>query len=603
MCGIAGIYYTDKNLPDGETASAMIEKLSHRGPDGEGFYFGKKIILAHKRLSIIDVTKTGRQPMTNEDGTVWIVQNGEIYNYLELREELIARGHVFKSKSDTEVIIHLYEEEGRDFVKRLNGMFAFTIWDSRTSTFFAARDRLGIKPYYYSFDGEKFIFASEIKAVIEAGVMPSLDEVSMTDYFTYSYTLEDRTFFKGIKKLLPGHTLEIKDGKIKLSKYWDLTFEDTGVDEETQAGEIKNLLLDSVRLQLRSDVPLGCHLSGGIDSSAITCLAAGLLKGNVATFSGAFSEGGEFDEREFARVVVKSAGTSHYEILPDSSDFAAVLEKIIYYLDEPVVGPGVFPQYFVSKLASEHVKVVLGGQGGDELFAGYPRYYESYEKLEQKPEKILGIFKKGRTLTQEEKHFKSCYEGNYNRFLKLMSDGFTGRIKEIDILERFLGSFPASEKKFMNKVFYFDIKNYLPGLLHVEDRTSMAVSLESRVPILDHRIAEIAARISPERKMKNGILKYMFRKAMKGIVPEEILSRTDKKGFAVPISMWFKDGLKIFVRDILLDERTYSRGIWKKDSLENLIKENSKNGRHYSTIWSLLCLELWFRQFIDSASG
>ena len=385
MCGIAGIIERDRSAAaDPNVVVAMMNALVHRGPDDSGTHFDGPVGLGHRRLSIIDL-ESGHQPMSNEDGTVWIVFNGEIYNYLELRRELV-RNHTFKTQSDTEVIIHLYEDLGERCLERLNGMFSFAIWDARQGRLFAARDRLGIKPFYWHMDEKRFSFASEPKALFAAGLVePEHDVQGLEEYLTFQFCLGERTLFKNVQRLEPGHYLSLRpwrDRQSAIVSYWDLNYEiDTHHTEEYYVEELQHLLRDAVRLQLRSDVPVGAHLSGGIDSSTVVSLASEAYPGKFHTFTGAFREGPEYDETAYARAVAQHTGSHYHETWPSANDFADVMPWLIYMMDEPAAGPGIFPQYFVSKLARDNVKVVLGGQGGDEIFGGYARYLVAY--LEQ----------------------------------------------------------------------------------------------------------------------------------------------------------------------------------------------------------------------------
>lgn len=629
MCGIVGIVnFAATERVEERDLRSMADIISYRGPDDEGFYIEGNIGLGHKRLSIIDI-KTGHQPMGNEDETVWIVSNGEIYNYLELRQELIAKGHDFKTHSDTEVIIHLYEEYGVSCVDRLNGMFAFSLWDKNKHRIFAARDRLGIKPFYYYSDERCFAFASEIKALLKHKHVPRLPNYEgISDYLVFQFCLGDKTLFQSIRKLLPGHylVLDTASFQLNISRYWDLDFTiDDNSSEDYFSDSLLMLIEDAVRIQLRSDVPLGTHLSGGLDTSIVTCLAAKLSGSQIRSFTGAFALGKEYDETDYAKLVARFANTEYLEVFPEASDFAETLPNLIYHLDEPVAGPGVFPQYFVSKLASEKVKVVLGGQGGDEVFGGYTRYIIAY--LEQ-------CIKGAVFQTQEEgkyvvtldsiipnlpvlqnytsllQHFWSegLFESMDRRYFKLIdrtdgenslfTDEFRDEInKEYSPFEAFQQSFNRPGiGSYFNKMTCFDMKNLLPALLHIEDRTSMAVSLESRVPLLDHRIVELATSIPPQIKFRGGATKYILRRAVRNIIPREILDRKDKMGFPVPVSEWFQGELKDFVQSILLSERARSRHIYKSEEVEKAIRRERKFGRQ---IWGPLCLELWFREFID----
>jgi len=629
MCGICGIYHLDRNRSVNKTQlQEMARVMHHRGPDDEGFYIEGNLGLGHQRLSIIDPSPSGRQPMTNEDGKLWIVLNGEIYNYLELRQELMSRGHQFRSNSDTEVILHLYEEHGPACLNRLNGMFAFTIWDSRERVLFAARDRFGIKPYYYVYRENSFLFASEIKALLYLRLFESeINPEGLADYLTFQFCLGNKTMFRNILKLLPGHSLILKpDGTLYVQEYWSPDFTiDTHHTEDYFEHQLLRLLEDSIRIQLRADVPIGAHLSGGLDSSTVTCLASSLLGTPIKTFSGGFKEAPQYDETPYARIVAQNIGTEHYEIFPTASDFVEVIPRLIYQMDEPAAGPGLFPQYFVSKLASQHVKVVLGGQGGDETLGGYTRYLIAY--LEQ-------CIKGGIQGTQEEQKYvvtfesilpnlrqlegyepllryfwqEGLFESEDRRYFRLIDRsnstlGFFNKEffpdkKRYDPYEAYREEFfSTSSRSLINKMTCFDMKTLLPALLQVEDRTSMAVSLESRVPLLDHRIVELVASMPPMIKYKGGRSKHIFRQVVRHIVPPEIYNRTDKMGFPVPSSEWYREGIvRDFVREVLLGERAHAHGFIQTSEMESLLDSERPYGRG---IWGLLCLELWMEKFID----
>ncbi len=628
MCGISGIVNRDPNhAVDRETVLAMMGALAHRGPDDEGTYMDGSVGLGHKRLAIIDLS-TGRQPLANEDESLWIVFNGEIYNYLELRRDLI-RHHTFRTASDTEVILHLYEELGERCLERLNGMFSFAIWDARQQRLFAARDRLGIKPFYWYLDNERFCFASEPKAFIMAGVVqPEPDLQGLEEYLTFQFCLGERTLFKNIRRLEPGHYLSFRpfrDSEPAVVRYWDFNYEiDTHHTEEYYIEHLLLLLQDAVRLQLRSDVPVGAHLSGGIDSSTVVCLAAPAYGGEFHTFTGAFREGLQYDETRYARAVIAHVSSVHHEIWPTAQDFADIMPWLIFMMDEPAAGPGLFPQYFVSKLARENVKVVLGGQGGDEIFGGYARYLAAY--LEQCLKgAIYGTQEEGKyvvtwdsimpnlpLLQQYQPLLQSFWrEGLFDemdrRYFRLVS-----RIEDAEALimpdvwngdshARMFAAFreifnnPAT-KSYFNKMTNFDLKTLLPALLQVEDRTSMSVSLESRVPLLDHRIADLVTRMPPTIRFKGGDTKRVFREAVRHLLPEVVFNRRDKMGFPVPLTEWFRGPLRDFLCDILLSSRARQRGLYRKDGLERLILKETRFGRQ---LWGLLCLELWFRAFVD----
>jgi asparagine synthase (glutamine-hydrolysing) len=628
MCGIAGIVNRDRSRPvDRDAVFTMMEALAHRGPDDDGAWFEGAVGLGHKRLSIIDLT-TGHQPLTNEDETLWITYNGEIYNYLELRRDL-ARNHSFRTHTDTEVILHLYEELGERCVERLNGMFSFAIWDTRQQRLFAARDRVGIKPFYWHLDGERFSFASEPKALLAARLLkPEVNPQGLEEYLTFQFCLGERTLFRNICRLEPGHYLSFRpfrDAAPAVVRYWDYNYEvDTHHTEEYFVEQLLLLLQDAVRLQLRSDVPVGAHLSGGIDSSTVVSLAAPAYGGSFHTFTGAFRESPEYDETKYARAVADHVGSVHHEVWPTAEDFASDLPGLMYMMDEPAAGPGLFPQYHVSKLAKANVKVVLGGQGGDEIFGGYARYLVAY--LEQCLKgAIYGTQDEGKYLVSWENiqpHLSllrnyqpmlqsfwrdGLFEDMDRRYFRLVSrienveELYTAEVWSAESSARMFESFRevfanSATKSYFNKMTHFDLKTLLPALLHVEDRTSMSVSLESRVPLLDHRIADLVTRMPPTTRFKGGDTKRVFRDAVKQLLPETIFNRKDKMGFPVPLTEWLRGPLRPFVNDILCSQRARSRGIYRTDGIEKLVTRERKFGRE---LWGLLCLELWFRAFLD----
>ena len=627
MCGIAGIANTDNHPAEAAALAAMSRAIFHRGPDESGEYIDGPVALASRRLSIIDVAG-GKQPITNEDGSIVIVYNGETYNYLELRTQLQSDGHVFTTHTDTETVVHLYEKMGPDCVTRLNGMFAFALWDSRKRRLMLARDRFGVKPLYYTWDGERLAFASEIKALCTLpGFNVSPDPAALVDYVVFQYSPGERTFFQGVNKLLPGHYLlfEPDEGRVTIHQYWDVPCDDELLDfahgEDYFAEKLLLIIEDAVRLQLRSDVPVGSHLSGGLDSSSVASLAAGLLGTPIHTFSGGFADSKAFDETEYARIVAHAIGSDHHEIWPTPEDFAASLQGLIYYMDEPAAGPGLFPQYFVSKLAAEHVKVVLGGQGGDELGAGYARYLVALFERALRDD-ITGAEGWSSNFTLSEltpnlgqlRQYVPMLQGylgsnlfgpDESRYYWLVKRGDPSRILNPDVIREAGGYDPfetyrqifmrPSTASYLNRMLYFDAKAMLPALLHVEDRTSMAVSLESRVPLLDHRIAELFAVIPDKLKMEGGQLKYIYRQAMKNTVPRAIMDRKDKMGFPVPTSQWFRGPLRDWLSDLLLGARS-NRGVVRPEAVQGALSGDAVYGRE---VWGLLCLELWFRVFVD----
>ncbi|MEZ5552622.1 MAG: asparagine synthase (glutamine-hydrolyzing) [Pseudomonadales bacterium] len=634
MCGLLGIA---SSVKDARSLASLTERglkqIIHRGPDDFGLFVDEqnRVVFGHRRLAIID-PEHGQQPMHSEDGNLTIVFNGAIYNYLELRRELIALGHPIHSYSDTEVIIYAYRQWGENCVKRFLGMFAFAIWDRTRRRIFCSRDRIGIKPFYYSFDGRNFVFASEIKAILATGLVRAESNTEgLQDYLTFQFCLGEKTLFKRIRKLEPGHSLTVHLGGDRLSltvkQYWDLQYDiDDEHDEAWFADHLAGLIEDSVRIHLRSDVPLGAHLSGGLDSSVVVSLAAGLLKGErVKTFTGAFPEGPQYDETSYAQIVAAFAGTDYHETYINGAELPDVLPKLMYFMDEPLAGPGVIPQYYVSKLASEHVKVVLGGQGGDELFIGYARYLVAYlEKclygaifetaqdhryavtlesivpnlpiLQTYTPMLQGLWHDGLFASSDKRYFKLIDRSEG------MSHLFTPEVTQSHYkpYESFASIFNREGlHSLINQMTYFDMKGSLPALLHVEDRTSMAASIESRVPLLDHRIVEFMARIPPNVKFAGGRMKHLFKESVRNSVPPEIFARKDKMGFPTPLTQWTKGVAKDFVLDTLLSNRVRERGIYNLPALEGAIGSEREFGR---VVWGLLCLELWHRTFIDGDS-
>ncbi|HEY7568542.1 MAG TPA: asparagine synthase (glutamine-hydrolyzing) [Gemmatimonadaceae bacterium] len=629
MCGIAGIVSRDRSrAPDVEGLRVMMETLAHRGPDGEGEWIDGPVALGHKRLAIIDL-ETGRQPMSNEDGSIWIVFNGEIYNYVELRRELV-RHHRFRTQSDTEVILHLYEELGERCLERLNGMFAFAIWDARQQRLFAARDRVGIKPLYYTIDADQLTFASEPKAILAAGfASPEPDRHGLEEYLTFQFCLGDRTLFRDIRKLEPGHYLTFRparDQQPAVVCYWDYRYElDFHHTDEYFREQLVWLLNDSIRMQLRSDVPVGAHCSGGLDSSTVVTLAAKQFPNRFQTFTGAFREGPQYDETRYARAVAEGIGALYHEVWPSAEEFVDVLPNLIYMMDEPAAGPGLFPQYCVSKLARAHVKVVLGGQGGDELFGGYARYLVAY--LEQALRGAiygtgddarhvvtwdsiapsLAMLRQYRPLLQSflKDGLFDDMDRRYFRLVTRIEDAdslFTTEAWSSDSHDRMFAAFAQifnnpSTKSYFNKMTNFDLKTLLPALLQVEDRTSMSVSLESRVPILDHRIAELVTTMPPAVRFQGGDSKRVFRDAVAPFIPEAVATRRDKMGFPVPLSEWLRGPIRDFVSDTLLSQRARERGVYRADGIQRLLSRDAAFSR---ALWGVLSLELWFRAFVDA---
>jgi len=625
MCGIVGILNKDQSV-NIRQLKAMADAIHHRGPDDEGHYLDNNLGFYHKRLSIID-PEMGKQPMETE--RYCIVFNGEIYNYIELKSELAAKGHQFRTQSDTEVILRLYEEYGHDSINRLNGMFAFLIYDKPRQQLIAARDHFGIKPLYYYQDGNKWVFASEIKALLKhSDIQARVNREALTDYLTFQFILGEETLFQNIKKFMPGRYMVINlyTFEHESVNYWSPNFSvDKFHTERYFTHHLRNLVEDSVRMQLRSDVALGSYLSGGIDSSLITGIASQILNKSLPVFSGAFNEGPEFSEMQYVEDVVKKNNSQLHKVYPSASDFVELLPRLIYLMDEPAAGPGIFPQYMVSRLASEHVKVVLGGQGGDEIFGGYARYVVAY--LEQalkgaingntdEGEHIVSLQNIIPNLRSIEKYqpmikkfwSEGVFEPMDQRYFHLI-DRMNGSISMYDpkfitdysrdaIFKRFQTLFnDPNTFSYFNKMTNFDMFGSLPALLHVEDRMSMGVSIESRVPLLDRRIVDMVAKMPPAMKFKGGKMKHTLLQSVGDYLPESILQRNDKMGFPVPLHLWAKKEARDFIGDILLSQKSKERNIFNTAEVEKLITNERPFGRQ---LWGMLCLELWFRTFIDN---
>lgn len=628
MCGINGIAYsprTGRRVDEGVVAR-MRDVISYRGPDGAGLFVDGNVGLGHRRLSIVDLA-TGDQPMFNADRSCTIVYNGEVYNHADHREDLIGRGYPYQSTSDTETILHLYEAFGAACVHKLRGMFAFAIWDKGKQELFIARDRFGVKPLYYVHDGEgNLFFASEIKALLEVGaVKPCLNYSALPDQLANHGTSYDETLFEGVRRLLPGHFLKWKDGEVRIEKYWDLEFEPKQpvANEADTVEEWYELFRKSVELRLMSDVPLGMFLSGGIDSSAIAAVMSELVDGPIKTFSVGFKER-EANEFEFARLVAKKFKTDHHEITINPEQFFAELPNLIWHEDEPLGFEASVPLYFVSKLAQQHVKVVLTGEGSDETLAGYGRYRkaltlldygEKYEALT--PQLVRGAVRSGvaalpsalnrklkRTFLSLDADFENIYFDNFSIFGKKLQDGLFAT----DTIERISGASPygnlhrwlneTEAQSTLDKLLYVDTKTYLHELLMKQDQMSMAASIESRVPFLDHKLVEFTAKMPEKMKLRGRDSKWILRRAMRGVLPQEILDRP-KMGFPVPLGDWLRRDFRHLVSEYLLSERSLSRGIFNETSVRNLVAEHESGENHTSRIFRLMNLEIWQRIFID----
>ena len=625
MCGFVGIINKNPRIVELSILKIMADKIAHRGPDDEDYFIDKNVAFYHKRLSIIDLA-SGRQPMS--DGPLTIVFNGEIYNYIELRQMLIGLGHRFRTSSDTEVILKMYSEYGVDCVNQLNGMFSFILYDQNKKKIVIARDHFGIKPLYYYENDQQIIFASEIKAILEhPDVIAAPDYNAIYDYITFQYVLKSATLFKDIFKLLPGQykIVNLIDCSTKTVQYWDPSFRvDTFHTEEYFIHSLRQILEDTINIQLRSDVPLGTYLSGGVDSSLVTLMAATRYNGKIKSFNGAFTEGPAFDESRYARIAATAGGAEIYQIYPTESDFIETLPQLIYHMDEPAAGPGLFPQYMVSRLASKNVKVVLGGQGGDEIFGGYARFvvayleqaikgaiFQDYEEgehivslktilpnlsyLQQYVPMLRRFWTNGLFGPMDWRYF--CLIDRSEGSLNLYSKDFGHGYNRLEIYERYKKIFNHPDTlSYYNKMVRFDMVASLPALLHVEDRVSMAVSLESRVPLLDKRIVEIINSMPPRMKFKGAEMKYILKRAVGDIIPSAILERKEKMGFPVPLHIWAKNRVGEFFREILFSKACREREIFNHKEIEKQIDNEEAFGRK---LWGLVCLELWFQTFID----
>lgn len=628
MCGICGIVYFDKTRQvEDDLIPSMCNTILHRGPDDGGTYVKGNVGLGFRRLAIIDLSPTGHQPMCNEDGSVWIAFNGEIYNYPELREDLIKKGHIFRSRSDTETIIHLWEEEGERCVEKLRGMFAFAIWDSNKQSLFLARDREGKKPLFYAEMNDRLIFGSEIKTILqdkEFQTVPDLEAIH--HYLAYQSVPAPYSAFKGVKKLPPAHTMLYSNGRISLRRYWKLSYANQRVirtpqDELNLQEEIIERLREAVKIRLMSEVPLGAFLSGGIDSSIVVALMAGLSEQPVKTFSIGFTNE-EYNELPYARMVAERYGTEHHEFVV-TPDAQSIFPELVWHYNEPFADSSAIPTYYVSKLAREYVTVILTGDAGDENFAGYPRYqFDGDYKLKSKLSYALKRFAKGNPLTGAFFNskdpigtFKRLMGLNQQRLLyylrithfheqyqkDLYTPEFRERLGNSYTVDRMLEIYRDSDaRNFLDSTLDLDLGLYLPDTLMTKvDVASMAHSLEARAPMLDHKFLEFAATIPPELKLKDGkVGKYIFKKAVEPYLPQDVIYRK-KMGFGVPIDHWFRAELKDMVYDTLLSQRALQRGYFRRDYIEKILDRHQAGETWQYLIWNLLMLELWHLMFVD----
>ncbi len=624
MCGIAGVI--DLSLEPKPNLNLCLKAMNrlqlHRGPDGDGIWQHPRghVGFAHRRLSIIDL-QTGSQPMTDGAGN-WVTYNGEIYNYLELRVELGLKN--FATTSDTEVILHAYRKWGVDCVSHFRGMFAFALWDEANQVLFCARDRFGIKPFYYTIVGNVFYFASEVKALLPFVEHIQTDLDGIKDYLAFQLCLTGKTLFKNIRELLPGHVLRVVNRSVDINRYWevyyDLDFDHTGKYFEEK---LRALLSESIRLHLRSDVPVGAYLSGGLDSSIVASVGSQEADAPFKGFTGKFSFSPEYDESQYARGVAAWCEFELHEVDIVANDFIKNIRKVIYHLDYPVAGPGSFSQYMVSELASRYRRVVLGGQGGDEIFGGYTRYLIAYFEQCIKAA-IDGTMQNGNFIVTYEsiipnltalKNYKpllqkfwkeGLFEDMDRRYFRLINRASTlqeeinwellGDYSPFETFQNIFNGNNVQKESYFDLMTHFDFKTLLPALLQVEDRVSMAHGVESRVPFLDHPLVELTATIPSNIKFKDGTMKEILKKAMKPVLPDIIVNRNDKMGFPTPLTEWVNGEIHDFVCDIFSSHNALSRELINNHLVLEKLGQETKFGRK---IWGLLCLELWQQEFHD----
>ncbi|MBN1472626.1 MAG: asparagine synthase (glutamine-hydrolyzing) [Syntrophaceae bacterium] len=627
MCGIAGKYNFDTEEPvSPELIKRMCEKIIYRGPDDGGVYTDGGIGLGHRRLSIIDLSPLGHQPMSSDDGEVWITYNGEIYNFKELRKDLKEKGYRFKSQTDTEVIIYLYKEYGEGCLKYLRGMFAFAIWDKRRTKLFLARDRIGKKPLFYYYDGKRFLFASEIKAILaDPLVQKKINYEAFCDYFKYLYVPDPKTIYQNIFKLEPGHYLICSKKGVRKFEYWDVPFGD--IFEKSQnaiSEELLEILSVSVQLRMISDVPLGAFLSGGIDSSAVVALMAEQRNGPVTTCSIGF-DSEDYDEIRYARMIASKFKTDHHEFTV-KQNAATILKDLAYHFDEPFADSSAVPTYYVSKLARQRVTVALSGDGGDENFAGYEKY--NIDDIENRFRRLIPffirrpifpflaglfsnenavIFQKAYTLLRG-LSFESDYgyyltntEFDDRLWLRMVNDEARKQIGDYDPADVTRYYYHrANTDNHLSKILYTDLKTYLAGDILVKvDRMSMAHSLEVRAPILDHHVVEYAAGIPPRLKYKNGDKKYILKQAFSEILPDNIMQRR-KMGFSVPLTAWFRGELKEISFKCLFENNCCLSHFFNTHEIKRIWNLHQSGGHDYGTVlWTLLMFDLWFNEFME----
>jgi asparagine synthase (glutamine-hydrolysing) len=629
MCGICGKLNSDRGEPVSPALiRAMADSIAHRGPDDEGYFISGPVGLGFRRLSIIDLSM-GHQPIPNEDSTVWIVFNGEIYNYQELRAGLETRGHKFRTHTDTEVIVHLYEEYGESCVQRLRGMFAFAIWDARNEKLLLARDRVGIKPLYYRLSNRSLLFASEIKAIlvdpdVSAEVLPETIDRFLTFYFLPG----DETMLQDIRKVPPGSYLVHERGKTQITQYWDLAFHPTSRTVKDADEELLSLIEDAVRIHMIADVPVGFLLSGGVDSTAMLGMAVGKTTFPLSSYTLGFAADGLPDERPYARLAAEQYGSEHHDLTISSKEFADFLPDFAWHMEEPCCEPQAVALYYVTRLAKQFVKVLISGEGGDEAFAGYPIYRNLLwlERLKRLTSPVNGLASSAllalnahwhsRRITKYASILNRPLESYYYSRTSNPGQYFNSSTKEL-YSASFLGSvdraFSTSpvQRSFeacrglgtVNSMLYMDTKTSLPDdLLLKADKMTMANSVELRVPLLDHRLLEFAASLPESFKVHGFATKYIAKRALRNCVPREILQRK-KAGFPVPYEAWMRSDLKDWVHDLLLDRRSVQRGYFNRSAIEALLDEDRQYQNRPKEILSLVSLELWHRAFVDAKAA
>jgi asparagine synthase (glutamine-hydrolysing) len=617
MCGIAGFIDTEISQEHAENLiDTMCQVIRHRGPDDQGSWVGEGVALGMRRLAIIDVAG-GQQPIYNEDHSILVVFNGEIYNYQSLKASLQKRGHHFQTNSDTETIVHAYEEYGEDCPKYLRGMFAFAIWDKRRERLLLARDRFGKKPLNYYWDGKRFIFGSEIKSILEAGIPREVNPIALDEYLVYRYVPAPNTLFKNVMKLPAGHTLIYENGHIDIKRYWDLSFEPTNQDdEETAIERIRELLKDAIKVRLMSEVPLGAFLSGGIDSSVVVGFMSQMMSQPVKTFSIGFEED-EYSELSYARRVAQHFGTDHHEFVV-RPDLINVLPHLVWAYDEPFGDSSALPTYYVSKLAHEHVTVALSGDGGDEIFGGYTHYLRELQisRIPRFARSILGL---GSHLMPDgmrgKRRLRNINNGLPIRYVQgtmIFPVGTRDWMYQPDYFTHLQNHDPyLRQTSQFRKVVHLDVvtqmqhvdaHNYLVDDILVKvDKASMLNSLETRAPLLDQYLVEYVASLKPSLRLHDSTLKYLLKKAAADLVPAEVITRK-KQGFAIPMDRWFRNDLADFAQEVLESKRMRERGIFNPQFVHHLLQAHKSTTmiNHSSAIWSMLWLELWFQTYMDA---